>query len=137
MDLSPTKQWQRLVPDLPALDGAADTAERLLLLLHYSIDWEASWVADHRKTYWDATFPSRVRSAAMRAESLGQWWTEASGRLGATAPRQAARRRELATLLGEPTVPVITVMRDRLAELVLRVRIIVEAVSEHRKEKSQ
>lgn len=136
-DLSPTRTWQSFVPELPPVDGAADTAERLLLLLHYSIDWESSWVADHRKTYWDAAFPSRVRRAAMRAETLGQWWTEVAGRLGATAPKQADRRMELAVLLAEPTMPVITVMRERLAELVLRVRIIAEAAAERRKERSQ
>lgn len=107
------------------------------MLLHYSIDWDTSWVADHRKSYWDAAFPSRVRSAAMRADTLGQWWTEVSGRLGATAPRQADRRMELAMLLGEPTRPVITVMRERLAELVLRVRIVAEAVAEQRKGQRQ
>lgn len=136
-DLSPTQRWQSLVPELPAVEGPADTAERLLLLLHYSIDWDTSWVADHRKSYWDAAFPSRVRSAAMRADTLGQWWTEVSGRLGATAPRQADRRMELAMLLGEPTRPVITVMRERLAELVLRVRIVAEAVAEQRKGQRQ
>lgn len=135
--LTPTQKWQRLVPDLPAVSGAADTAERLLLLLHYSIDWDSSWVAEHRKTYWDVAFPSRVRSAAMRAGSLGQWWTEASVRLGAAAPRQADRRLDLATLLSEPATPVITVMHDRLAELVLRVRIITETVAEQRREKLQ
>lgn len=41
---------------------AADTAERLLLLVHYSIDWDNSWVAEekYRKTYWDEILPGRV-----------------------------------------------------------------------------
>ena len=35
-----TDKWLASVPELPALTGAHSTAERLLLLLHYGIDWE-------------------------------------------------------------------------------------------------
>ena len=106
-----------------------------MLLLHYSIDWEHSWVADprFRKTYWDEQLPGRVRRAAYRANTLDRWWSDASGQLGASAPRQRERRIELATLLREPSLPVIAILRDSLPALLLRVRIIAEAVAEHRK----
>ena len=124
-----------MVPELPAVDGPADTAERLLLLLHYGIDWENSWVADprYRKTYWDELLPARVRRAAYRASTLDQWWSGVSTWLDAPAPRQRDRRLELARLLREPSMPVIAELRERLPARVLRVRIIAEAVAEQRK----
>ncbi|MFV8169793.1 hypothetical protein [Mycobacterium sp. DBP42] len=141
-ELMPTQRWQALVPELPphrkqVLDepdrpAPADTAERLLLLLHYAIDWEKSWVADSRKTYWDKQLPGRVRHAAYRHDSLDGWWSEASVRLGAASPRQQDRRLELAILLGEPPIPVITEFREHLPALILRVRIIAEAVAAQR-----
>ncbi|MFA5712362.1 hypothetical protein [Mycolicibacterium sp.] len=130
---SPTRVWQALVPALPAMSGAADTAERLLLLLHYAIDWESGWVADYRKTYWDEQLPGRVRRAAMRAASLDQWWSEASRLLDASMPRQPERRVELAVLLREPPLEVITELCENLPALLLRVRIIAEAVAAQRK----
>lgn len=131
--LTPTQSWQALVPELDPLAGAADTAERLLLLLHYAIDWDNSWVADYRKTYWDEQLPSRVRRAAYRADDLDLWWSTVSVLLGARAPRQRDRRTELATLLRQPAVPVINQLRDNLPALILRVRIIAEAVADNRK----
>jgi hypothetical protein len=140
---TPTRAWQALVPELPPFvtsdrpDGAglaADTAERLLLLLHYSIDWQNSWIAERRKTYWDNEFPSHVRGAANRNDTLDGWWSDVSRRLNALAPRQAERRLELAVLLREPAEPVITVLLDKLPALVLRVRIIAEAVAATRQE---
>ena len=144
---TPTKAWQAMVPELPPLDSPADTgdgpsvaspadtAERLLLLLHYSIDWDTSWVSDprYRKTYWDEQLPGRVRRAAYRADTLDRWWSDVSGQLGAPAPRQRDRRLELAMLLREPPLPVLAVLRDSLPALLLRVRIIAEAVAEQRK----
>lgn len=133
----PSRTWQALVPELQPRCGPADTAERLLLLLHYAIDWESSWVADdrYRKTYWDELLPGRVRRAAYRATTLDHWWSQVSVQLGAPAPRQPDRRRELAGLLREPPLPVIDTLRTELPALVLRVRIIAEAVAEQRKTK--
>lgn len=133
--LTPTALWQATVPDLPEVEGPADTAQRLLLLLHYAIDWENSWVSEprYRKTYWDEILPGRVRRAAYRASSLDKWWSEISTRLDAPAPRQRERRLELACLLREPSIPVITELREHLPALILRVRIIAEAVAEQRK----
>lgn len=133
--VTPTRTWQALVPELPAVTGAEDTAERLLLLLHYAIDWDNSWVAEpkHRKTYWDEGLPSRVRSAAYRAITLDRWWSDVSARLNAPSPRQRDRRAETAALLREPPLPVLALFRGSLPALLLRVRIITEAVAAQRK----
>lgn len=117
---------------------AADTAERLLLLVHYSIDWDSSWVGEekHRKTYWDEVLPGRVSRAARRAATLDEWWSSAALRtLGVQTPRYADRRMELAELLREPPRPVLRAFQSSLPALLLRVRIIAEAVSEDRKAK--
>lgn len=136
---APTQVWKDMVEGLPPLTGPADTAERLLLLLHYAIAWETSWLADpkYRKTYWDELLPGRVRRAAYRADTLDHWWSSVSRSLQAPAPRQPDRRTELATLLREPPLPVITELREKLPALLLRVRIIAEAVAEQRKARQQ
>lgn len=155
-ELTPTRRWQALVPELRSftLNGqsseaemtdaekaaarAVDTAERLLLLVHYSIDWDNSWVGEekHRKTYWDEILPGRVFRAARRSATLDEWWSSAALRnLGVQAPRFADRRLELAELLREPPRPVLRVFQTSLPALLLRVRIIAEAVAEDRKAK--
>ncbi|WP_459970700.1 hypothetical protein [Mycobacterium sp. MUNTM1] len=146
-ELTPTRAWQALVPDLPSLAApaddsadattrrAADTAERLLLLVHYSIDWENSWVREpkHRKRYWDEILPGRVFRAARRSVTLDEWWSSAALRnLGLQAPRNRDRRRELAELLREPPQPVLRAFQRSLPALLLRVRIIKEAVDADR-----
>jgi hypothetical protein len=145
-ELTPTRAWQALVPELRSFTApgeadaaaqAADTAERLLLLLHYSIDWDSSWVAEpkYRKTYWDEILPGRVRRAAYRAATLDEWWSAISLWLDAPAPRYPDRRRELADLLREPPLPVLNALHTSLPALLLRVRIIAEAVAAQRKAK--
>jgi len=159
VELTPTRRWQALVPELRSLtlDGketgsetpstaaaqaaarAADTAERLLLLVHYSIDWDTSWVAEakYRKTYWDEILPGRVFRAARRSVTLGEWWSSAALRnLGLQAPRYPDRRLELAELLREPPMPVLRAFQNSLPALLLRVRIIAEAVADARKAKT-
>lgn len=153
-ELTPTRRWQALVPELRSLpaptsaaeasgqadiDRAADTAERLLLLLHYSIDWDNSWIGQekNRKTYWDELLVSRVRVASYRSATLDEWWSTASALLDDAAPRHLDRRRELAELLREPTLPVLSMFQTSLPALLLRVRIITEAVAAERKEQTR
>ncbi|MEE3755368.1 hypothetical protein [Mycobacterium intracellulare] len=151
-ELTPTRAWQALVPELQALNEdlgdaatsspeaiaaqAADTAERLLLLVHYSIDWENSWIAQpkYRKNYWDGILPRRVQRATRRSATLEDWWSSpALQQLGLLAPGYPDRRRELAGLLREPPLPVLNAMRTSLPALLLRVRIITGAVSAERR----
>lgn len=155
-ELTPTRRWQALVPELrsftlngqtcetPMTDAekvaarAADTAERLLLLVHYSIDWDNSWVGEekYRRTYWDEILPGRVFRAARRSATLDEWWSSSALRkLGLQAPRYQDRRLELAELLREPPMPVLRVLQTSLPALLLRVRIIAEAVAADRKAK--
>ncbi|MEN4397463.1 hypothetical protein [Mycolicibacterium conceptionense] len=148
-ELPPTRRWQALVPELRLLPTpstrpddsacAADTAERLLLMLHYSIDWDNTWIGEekHRKTYWDDVLVSRVRVASYRSATLDEWWSTASSLLDATAPRHSDRRRELAELLREPPLPVLSILQTSLPALLLRVRIITEAVSAERKARNR
>lgn len=154
-ELTPTRRWQALVPELQALaaptksaaagpspsaaDQAADIAERLLLLLHYSIDWDNTWIGEekHRKTYWDEVIVSRVRVASYCSATLDEWWSTASTLLDATAPRHRDRRLELAELLQEPPLPVLGMFQTSLPALLLRVRIITEAVNAERKKQTR
>jgi hypothetical protein len=125
--LSPTSTWLAAATDMPALDGPEGVAERLLLLLHYGIDWTDGWVGRYVATYWDRVLPERVVVATWRSDSLRRWWDEVSGELG-SHPRDAAERRELEQLLREPSRPVLEVLRGEVNSLLLRVRIVAEAV---------
>lgn len=134
--LTPTQRWQSSTLELPPTTTAgADTAERLLLLAHYGIDWD-SWVADHRRRYWDELLPGRVHVATYRAENLATWWSLLCTSLPITVSSRD-RRVEVAQLLGEPSAPVLAVLRDQLPALILRVRIIAEAVSAQRQSKGE
>lgn len=129
---SPSRQWQETVRALGHLDGAEDTADRLLLHLHYAIDWKKSWVRNYLKTYWDSILPTRVRLAAYQADSLPGWWSYAANDLVAT-PQSEARRLEVATLLNVTNGPaVLTVFHDNLPALVMRTQIFAEAVRKQR-----
>ncbi|WP_435083791.1 hypothetical protein [Gordonia hongkongensis] len=125
-------RWRAAVPDLPALsDPAAITAERLLLLVHYDLDWD-SWIGDHRHRYWDELLPARVRAATYRADSLATWWSLLAQALPITVTDRA-RRLEVAQLLTESSAPVLNLLRDQLPALILRVRIIAETVADTRR----
>lgn len=114
--------------ELPPLDEAAAVAERLLLLVHYGIDWAGGWVGTRRATYWERVLPDRVVLATYRADSLRRWWQEVTTALG-SAPRNPAERVEVAQLLGSPDPgAVLEVLRYETEPLVLRVRIIADAV---------
>lgn len=125
---TPTERWLSAIgPALPALTGPAASAERLLLLLHYGVDWRQGWVTKHRKTYWDDILPNRVIAATYRSITLRRWWSEVSAALE-SVPRSSAERAEVATLLGEPSLPVLDVLRTEAEALTLRTRIVAEHV---------
>ena len=132
---SPTTAWLSVASYLPALaDPPSQVAERLILLLHYGIDWsDRNWIADYIGDYWDNLLPTRIRGATYASSSLHQWWTTAATKLGST-PRNEAQRRELAVLLTTDPLPVLQVMRDQNTALTLRTRIVAEAVRERRTE---
>lgn len=125
---TPTDQWRAAAPTLPPLSPAADVAERLLLLVHYSIDWSTSWVAAYVPRYWDHHLPVQIRSATNRAADLGAWWSMLARAFGFTSTHPD-RRMETVTLLAYPADDVLDVLRDHDAMLILRVRIIADAVS--------
>ncbi len=125
-DTTPTDRWLSAVEGMPPLAGPAGTAERLLLLLHYGIDWNG-WVGAHRATYWEQLLPDRVVVSTYRAANLRQWWDGVCTELQAI-PRTREERRELEQLLRSDPVPVLQVMRSETAALILRVRIVAEAV---------
>lgn len=130
---APTLTWLAWAHQdgLPPLAGPAHTAERLLLLLHYGIDWNTSWVARYRPKYWDTLLPDRVLVATYRHATLPRWWSDLAADLTA-APRSSAERAELAALLSSPGLPVLEVMREEVQALTLRTRITAEAVRAHR-----
>lgn len=131
---SPTDRWLA-AGDLPALHGAADVADRLLLLVHYGIDWQNGWLSNarHRIKYWDPILPDRVILATFSAGTLRRWYTDVAAQL-ISAPRNAAERRELEQLL-RPAVAetqVLEVLRTETAGLLLRIRITADAVRDAR-----
>lgn len=110
------------------MTGPAGVAERLLLLLHYGIDWSDGWVAGYRITYWDAILPDRVTVATFRHATLTRWWGDVSAALQ-SRPRNGAERSELAALLAtRDPLPVLESLREEVTALVLRVRIVAETV---------
>jgi hypothetical protein len=122
----PTDRWLAAADGLPALTGPAGTAERLLLLAHYGVDWD-SWLGARRMDYWDAIFPERVLQAAIRSANLRRWWQELGAQL-MTRPRNGAERREVADLLQAESRPVLEALRWEVQPLVLRVRIVADAL---------
>lgn len=84
-----------------------------------------------RGDYWDSVLPSRVRVATFTASDLHHWWTWVSAslpRTDAQRPTPNAQRLELATLLTAEARPVLAVLRDQTPALVLRTRIVADAV---------
>lgn len=121
----PTRRWL-LQAQLAPLDGPAGTAEALLLLLHYSINWDG-WVGAYRGSYWDGLLTDRVLVAAYRSSTLATWWSDVASELDAS-PRTCEQRRELATLLTHEPVPVLAIMREQSEALQIRVRLVADAV---------
>lgn len=125
---TPTDRWLETTAGImPPMDGPEGTAERLLLLLHYGIDWDNGWVGNYRPTYWDRILPDRIIVATYLSPNLRTWWDHVAADL-VSAPRSAAERAELARLLGEPSLPVLRVLREQTTALLLRTRIVAETV---------
>jgi hypothetical protein len=124
---TPTSRWLAAVPEMPPLDGPAGTAERLLLLIHYGIDWQDGWVGRYRTTYWDRLLPDWVIAATYRAANLRRWWRDVADSLG-SSPRGHAERAELEQLLRADPGPVLEVLRGEAEALLLRTRITADAV---------
>lgn len=125
--VSPTGAWLARVDGMPPLSGPEGTAERLLLLLHYGIDWSGGWVGRRRGTYWEALLPDRVIVATFLAPTLRGWWAAVAADLD-SRPRGPAQRAELEELLRADPLPVLRVLREQTAPLLLRTRITADAV---------
>lgn len=133
--MTPTDRWLATVADrMPPLDGAGGVAERLLLLVHYGVDWSHGWVGDYRTRYWDRVLPDRIICATFRSPNLRRWWREVASELE-SQPRSAAEREELEQLLRTDPEPVLEVLRLETEALLLRTRIVTEAVRTSRTEK--
>lgn len=125
---SPTGRWLAHTSTvMPPLSGPEGTAERLLLLLHYGIDWSGGWVGQRRGKYWDQLLPDRVVVATYRASNLRRWWATVSDSLE-SRPRSADERAELERLLRADPGPVLEVLRWEVEPLLLRTRIVADAV---------
>jgi hypothetical protein len=124
---TPTSRWLAAAPQLPPLDGPAGTAERLLLLVHYGIDWQDGWVTGYRATYWDKILPDRIIVATYREPNLRRWWQAVAAELGCR-PRTEAERAELELLLRDDSGAVLDVLRCETEALLLRTRITADAV---------
>lgn len=132
-DTTPSDRWLVSVADLmPPLTGPQGTAERLLLHLHYGIDWTDGWVTKRRNLYWDRLLPDRVVAATYRSDKIRRWWRDVAHELE-VVPRGRAHRVEIEALLRPPDDrAVLEVLRYETEPLLLRTRIVTEAVREHR-----
>ena len=73
-----------------------------------------------------------VEITTYRADTLRRWWTDVATELTA-APRNADERDELEKLLREEAEPVLRVLRSETEALLLRVRIVADAVRARRR----
>lgn len=135
--LSPTSRWLATTAEfMPPLEGPAGVAERLLLLVHYGIDWSGGWVTRYRKTYWDRLLPDRVICGTYRSSNLRRWWRDVADDLG-SQPRTPTERAELEQLLRAEAQPVLEVLRFETEALLLRTRIVADAVRVARTEAAE
>ncbi len=117
---------------LPPSAGATDVAERLLLLLHYGIDWRGGWLTSYRDSYWSGSKPGkledRVFAAAMTCPDLPTWWTRICADLG-SGPSSGAQRLETLRLIRSDLGPeVMHLLRTTISDLLLFVRAVTDAV---------
>ncbi len=131
---TPTDDWLAAAP-MPALSGPEGTAERLLLLIHYGLDWSNGWIGKYRIKYWDNILPDRLIAATFRHDSLRGWWREVAVELE-SSPVTSAQRQELEALLREPALPVLDVIRHQCEAVILRTRITTESVRTAKQQKA-
>lgn len=125
--MTPTSRWLQTCSDvMPPLPGPAGTAERLLLLIHFGVNWDG-WIGGYRTTYWSRLLPDRVFVATYRNDSLRQWWCDVATALE-SRPRTADERAELEALLRDDPQPVLELLRDETEALLLRTRIVADTV---------
>jgi len=112
---------------LPLLEGPEGVAERLVLLVHYGVDFTI-WGGARRVRYWDA-LKERVRGATYSGPTLGAWWSDISTQI-VSEPRNSDERIEILGLLSiEEQRETLNILRSNADVLVLRARV----VSEYRK----
>lgn len=126
-NLRPTDQWLETTAGfMPPLDGPAGVAERLLLLLHYSIDWDSSWVQKYRSTYWEKILPDRVLTTSQQTPNLRTWWTTLADDLGAHPTTTEARAELTALLETSDQSAVLRCLSEETLALTLRTHIVAE-----------
>ena len=113
---------------LPPMNGVAGVAERLVILVHYGVDFSI-WGESRRTRYWGA-FTERIKAATYSGPTLSSWWQDISLSIVST-PRNYDERVELLSLLNvDEQREVLHVLRNNAEALVLRVRVLSEARKE-------
>ena len=126
IDTPITDAWLSASP-LPALEGAEGVAERLVLLVHYGVDFSI-WGLSRRGRYWDA-LKERVKGATYAGPTLAAWWSDICNQI-VSEPRNSEERTEVLALLSVvEQKETLNILRSHADVLVLRARVI----SEHRK----
>lgn len=122
---TPTDVWLEQSP-VPPLTGPDNVAERLLLLVHYGMNWDVWGTPSRRVRYWDA-LTERVKASTFAGPKLEYWWANMSTLMD-TNPRNNAEREELASLLGGGSdKEVLSLFRNAAPVIVLRVRLVAES----------
>lgn len=118
---SVSREWLAQSP-LPPLEGAAGAAERLVLLVHFGVDFTI-WGGSRRVRYWDA-LAERVRAATYAGPTLEHWWVDIC-RSVVSAPRDDRERMDIAELLtSQNQREILEVLRSQAPVMVLRARVI-------------
>lgn len=109
---------------LPSMEGPAGVAERLVVLVHYGVDFSI-WGNSRRARYWGA-LTERVKAATYKGPTLSDWWEDISLSI-VSSPRNAEERAEVLALLSvEESREVLHILRNNAEVLVLRVRVLSE-----------
>lgn len=122
--------------DLPPLEGAERRAELLVMLAHRCVDWDV-WGGSRAMRYWDA-LTERVGTACYAGPTLADWWRRMTIQMSLVVPYSSEEKILLASIMaGGDDRNVLSALRLHAQNLVLRVRIAVEAKNEARKQKNE